>query len=809
MVVMCLICLSRTCPYLEVGVPNALCDCDSLDDPWGWSYTCYIGSGALELLFSVEYEKNTDGKSTLKFECGINETNFEYLLQQIDRTNIQDYIFRACPLPNASYGGLFHMHDNDRPLQSIKIENTRDSRSFTAELFAPLSQSLQSLILINNGIRQLPESIFVNFSKLQYLSLSDDQIKTLPEKIFHPLPHLLRLEIVNNLLESLPENIFNNLFHLKYLFLYKNKLKELPNTIFKSLLNLQVLDLSNNQLLSMPPDIFMGLSQITNIRLRTLPEDLFTYTLNIREIHLNINRFMEPLPDTLLRGLTRLEKFSMQDCNISSLHETFFGYSPNITNLQLQYNRLKVLPEKIFFNNTMLKELNLNFNFIEVLQETLLINQKYLEKLSLYQNNITIIPENFFKYTISIKTLVLGRNNIQHFSKELFRFLPNLESIDLSENKLSNFMLDINIDIKYIFLSHNNFSSAPWLNYANHLKLETFDLEYNKIKYFQIPVLYNGNGKSPNINVAHNNITAIDLSDVFLYEKDIKYLPARDYDEIVETVVSLNSNPFVCDCKLYPLFEYLTRSIDAPKKTVKFSMIRNLICNEPPMFRNKPLLKMKAEQFNCDLKENCSSPCHCYYSVHDDSTVINCSNHQLKKLPHHMPLNTSVLYFNNNSLTSMAAFNTAEWANLTHAFLDNNQISSINERDIPPNLKSISLKSNRLWELPKSFLNLTHVKDEFRINLSGNPWSCNCSTSYFKSWLVENVQNVPDAKYVLCSQRLKQNGSLDRVSVLTVADDIMCPVNYWPYKVQIITVATICVLLTFFILVLLYYISQK
>lgn len=807
---------SQVCNSLKSGIPDVFCDCDSLDDSRGWSYTCFVNEPLeILILFTLEYRVSKDDKRTIKFDCGNNGTHYESILQQLNHTNIESYIFRSCPLPNVSFGGLVQSLDKN-PLREIKIENTKDNRSFTADLFEPVSNNLKTLILTKNGIKELPENIFSNFSKLENLILSDNLLKTLPEKLLHPLPQLLGLELTNNLLESLPESVFEGLFQLKNLYMSKNKFKELPNTVFKSLLNLQVLDLADNHLMSMPPDIFLGLSQLKYVRLRgnwlrTLPKELFSYTLNVEEIDLSINRLMEPLPETLLHGLSRLQKFTIQECNITYIYETFFGSSAAITNLQLESNRLKQLPENIFSNNTKLKELNLNLNLIETVPENLLSNQKYLEKLSLSQNKITSIPKNFFKNTRSIKALFLGQNNIERFTQLMFKDLPNLETIDLSKNKLTSFMLDLNREIKYIGLSYNNISKMPPLQFTNHLKLETLDLQYNKITYFKIPVMYSGIKRSPSINVAHNNISTVDVYDVLVNDNHLPDLPANHYEDYVETIVSLNSNPFVCNCNLYAFFEYLKRSVEAPKKSVRFSMIKNLICNEPPVYRGTPILRMKAEDFSCDLKENCSSPCHCYYRVHDDSRIVNCSNHGRHTLPEVIPANTSVLYYQNNLLSDMSDFNKDTWTNLTQVYLDNNQISSIGNWNIPKNLKFVSLSGNRLRQLPESFINFTADKNEFRVNLSSNPWTCNCSTMNFKTWLAENFRTVLDAKDVLCSQRLKQNGSLDRISVLSIADDVMCPLNDWPYRVQMITVATVCAVLaiSFVIVSVLYYKNKQ
>lgn len=804
---------SQTCNSLKVNIQNSFCICDYLDDSDGWRYYCFSRTNSYEVFFSLTYIVD----STIKIECGANESYYDYeiLLQQLNHTKIQTFVFQSCPLPNVSYGEVIPSYEENR-LQEIRIENTRDNRSFTADLFEPTSENVKKLVLKNNGITELPEMMFSNFTKLQYLSLTDNQLTTLPEKIFHHLQQLSFLEISNNILESLPENLLQSLFQLKELFLYKNKLKTLPNNVFKSLPSLAVLDLSENQLMSVPADIFLGLSQLKHIRLRgnwlrTLPKELFSYTLNLQEIDLSFNRFMEPLPETLLHGLKKLEIFKLEDCNITFFHETFFESCPNITNLELQYNKLTTLPENIFRNNILLKGLNLNFNSISVLQENLLPNQKYLVQLSFFQNNISLIPNGFFNNARSIKTLVLGQNNIQSITKDLFRNLPSLEKIDLNKNNLTCFELDLNKDIKYIDLSYNNLTEMPAISWQNHLKLENLDLQYNKLTSFSIPILYSTSKGNPFINVAHNNIKNVNVSNVLIYDTHLQKLPPGESESYVATTVSLNSNPFTCDCRLYDFFDYLKRSNAAHKKSVQFSMIQSIACHDPPIYRNKSIIHMEPSEFTCDIAENCSSPCHCYIRAQDVSIIVNCSDHKLRKLPPNIPYNTRILHFQRNLLINMTGFDNTQWNNLTHIFLNNNQIMSLDNWIIPPNLTAVSFAGNRIRHLPDVFMNFTSGKEEFRMNLSSNPWTCNCSTMNFKKWLVEHYKMVEDASKILCAERQKQNNSLVRVSILTIPDDLMCPLDDWPYRVQIITIATVCAILalSLFIVSVLYYRNKQ
>ncbi|KFM67733.1 Protein toll, partial [Stegodyphus mimosarum] len=520
---------------------------------------------------------------------------------------------------------------------------------------------------------------------------------------------------------------------------------------------------------------------------------------------------MEPLPEHLLHGVPRLENVSLHDCNLTHIHDSFFSFSPNITHLRLENNRLSMLPEKIFRNNTMLKELNLNFNSIQELPENLFPNQKYLEKLFLFKNNISVLPNGIFKYTRNIKTLVLGGNKLQTIGRAIFRDLPNLEELDLSKNNLTYFSLDFNEYIKFIDLSYNNLTQMPSINWLQHLKLEKLNMNYNKLTYIEIPVLYSTNRRNPTLNIAHNNIKTVSVQDILINDQTIKDLPSKDYESYVETSVSLASNPFSCDCRIYSFYDYLKGNNEAHKRSVRFTRTQDLTCQEPKNLANQAIVQLRPNQFTCDLNDNCSTSCHCYIRAEDNSRVVNCSNLKLKSLPTSIPLNTSVLYFQGNMLSSMGGFNSQIWENLTDLYLDGNQVTSLDHWSIPIKLKHLSLKGNQLKYLTSTFMDLLSVTKGFQISLSDNPWNCNCSTVTFKKWLTEHYQFVKDVKNVMCANRLKLNGTLMRKPILMIPDDVICPISDWPYKVQLISVTVICVILALllFVVSVLYYRNKQ
>ena len=110
---------------------------------------------------------------------------------------------------------------------------------------------LKSLILINNNIFQLPQSIG-NLDYLEGLDLEFNYLQALPNS-FGNLFNLKYLDLSSNNIDFLPDNFFN-LENLLTLGLYNNDLQLIQNDI-GLLSNLQFINLSYNQLASIPDEI--------------------------------------------------------------------------------------------------------------------------------------------------------------------------------------------------------------------------------------------------------------------------------------------------------------------------------------------------------------------------------------------------------------------------------------------------------------------------------------------------------------------------------------------------------------------------
>lgn len=172
-----------------------------------------------------------------------------------------------------------------------------------------------SLTLPENNLILLPEHIFAGLSKLEFLHLHENHLTTLSENIFQGLNNLIELKLGKNRLTTLPERIFNDLTKLEYLYLDNNRFKELSGSVFNGLTNLRILGLNENY--------FMG-----------LPENIFSRLTNLEELDLHGNRLIE-LSESIFNGLTNLTTLHLQRNGLITISENILKDQIHLKNLQV------------------------------------------------------------------------------------------------------------------------------------------------------------------------------------------------------------------------------------------------------------------------------------------------------------------------------------------------------------------------------------------------------------------------------------------------------------------------------------------
>uniref|UniRef100_A0A3Q1F298 LRRCT domain-containing protein n=1 Tax=Acanthochromis polyacanthus TaxID=80966 RepID=A0A3Q1F298_9TELE len=142
------------------------------------------------------------------------------------------------------------------------------------------------------------------------------------------------------------------------------------------------------------------------------------------------------------------------------------------------------------------------------------------------------------------------------------------------------------------------------------------------------------------------------------------------------------------------------------------------------------------------------------------------------------------LKLKNNQLTSLPPVLFGEMPKLTELSLQQNNLSSLPTGIFSPLkkwLSTLKLAHNNLQTLPGDvFEPLTKLK---KLDLSNNPWSCDCNLVDFYSWMKANADKLTNK--VVCQHPEHLNG-MEVISL--VEDQLICPT--FPPTTTILTTTT-------------------
>uniref|UniRef100_A0A672MUH1 Slit homolog 3 protein-like n=1 Tax=Sinocyclocheilus grahami TaxID=75366 RepID=A0A672MUH1_SINGR len=186
----------------------------------------------------------------------------------------------------------------------------------------------------------------------------------------------------------------------------------------------------------------------------------------------------------------------------------------------------------------------------------------------------------------------------------------------------------------------------------------------------------------------------------------------------------LAQNPFMCDCHLKWLADYL---FDNPIET------SGARCSHPRRLANKRISQVKGKKFRCtgaeDYRSRLSGECFqdlvCPERCRCEGTVVDCSNLKLTKTPPHLPEHTTDLRLNDNEISVLEATGAfKKLPNLRKINLSNNKLRDIREGafDGAGGVLELLLTGNKLQSVSgRMFKGLSGLKT---LTLRSNQISC-------------------------------------------------------------------------------------
>ena len=180
------------------------------------------------------------------------------------------------------------------------------------------------------------------------------------------------------------------------------------------------------------------------------------------------------------------------DCtkkNLTNIADLEIGM--NITDLILDHNNIKEIPDNAFRNKCGIQFLYINFNHISSIRPLGFLCLDKLQKLSLEGNSLTQLNDSIFiNFGENLMFLILSNNSITSIQPHSFKMLHNLRVLYLSKNKLTSLGAETFIGLmrlRRIDLSHNHIQNIDPHCFSPLTSLEELQLNHNRLK-----VLANG-----------------------------------------------------------------------------------------------------------------------------------------------------------------------------------------------------------------------------------------------------------------------------------------------------------------------------
>lgn len=278
--------------------------------------------------------------------------------------------------------------------------------------------------------------------------------------------------------------------------------------------------------------------------------------------------------------------------------------------------------------------------------------------------------------------------------------------------------------------------------------LRSLNLGRNKFSYLSIIDLQSVSRDGLTIDFSFNQIEEIN------FQQDIDA-------SMLRIEVLLNNNPIKCDCKIFDFVKYLVnRSNDTEKQSNIKVRIGDMQCAKPDNMANVLVKSLKTRELVCPLDDEstsikrCPEGCTCLVRPDDRHLLVKCpSSVNIDELPVASTINyqETELTLENGNLTVLPTIQSEGYKQVTKLIVNNNSIGVIELDNLPPKLKALNLENNNLKTLSEPVKNFIKNKTNFKLALSGNPWSCDCENLEFMNFVQElSFNNISDYDRMQC-----------------------------------------------------------
>uniref|UniRef100_A0A3B3ZPA1 TIR domain-containing protein n=1 Tax=Periophthalmus magnuspinnatus TaxID=409849 RepID=A0A3B3ZPA1_9GOBI len=603
-------------------------------------------------------------------------------------------------------------------------------------------------------------------SVLDFLHLGSNYISHIEEGAFSDLSAITQIILAFNELTILTDNTFIGLSNLTSLCLHSNKIYSVSKCAFGPLKELQILDLGSNRLVQIS-NIINIVSHCPAIRfldlnfnqLTSFESDLFpTPLLNLTELYLRSNplkRFQvhcdvfPSLNELQLSGLPPDCDWDVSHRSLKSVRSLILEFG-NQVNLQMYKSifqsvdsvenvlLIQILNETLLQSCTDLTELHLKSNSVTELSECSLCMMTQLARLSIESNELSTIPTTIRNMS-TLTYLSFDKNHITDLHCFDFLHLTSLSELNLNSNRISklNSCVFKNLHNLKILKVQNNVISFQSDSFGFALThLTKLDASGNSLGWFQKGTFKNLQSlveldlKSDRDSVVEDgafeglrNLKCLIYTPSYFYIGDFSSFGQLEKLVMFLIYKPLNTRTNIDFFSDMPSLHELNVIVD---KSSCFIWTLNLLKS----MRNLRVLSF--ENYCCNIFED-----NLFISIPKLLRLqyINCEDFSHGPELFEPLKDQNVLDLTNNNIQSLDILHGANLTKVEKLILQNNKLAVINEAvfEALPSLKYL--------------------------DLSGNPFACNCSNAGFISWAIRNKQvQVVNAYQYRCSSPPTEEG---------------------------------------------------
>uniref|UniRef100_A0A8C2DG35 Slit homolog 1 protein n=1 Tax=Cyprinus carpio TaxID=7962 RepID=A0A8C2DG35_CYPCA len=556
------------------------------------------------------------------------------------------------------------------------------------------------------GLTEIPTNLPETITEIR---LEQNSIKIIPPGAFSPYKRLRRIDLSNNQITELASDSFQGLRSLNSLVLYGNKITELPKGLFDGLFSLQLLLLNANKINCLRVDSFQDLQNLNLLslydnKLQTIAKGTFSSLRAIQTLHLAQNPFMcdchlkwladylqdNPIETSGARCTSPRRLANKRIGQIKSKKFRCSGVEDYRSKLGGDCFADLACPEKCRCEGT---------------------------TVDCSGQKLTKIPDHIPQYTAELR---LNNNEFTVLEATgIFKKLPQLRKINLSNNKITDIeegTFEGASGVNELILTSNRLESVHYSMLKGLSGLRTLMLRSNKISCVN--------------NGSFTGLSSVRL--LSLYDNLITSMSPGAFDTLHSlSTLNLLANPFICNCHLAWLGEWLRK---------KRIVTGNPRCQSPYFLKEIPIQDVAIQDFACEDgndENSCSPLARCPAECSCLDTVVRCSNKGLKVLPKGIPKDQfhNKCDLSNNQISTLSNHSFSNMSELLTLILSYNRLRCIPIKafDGLKSLRLLSLHGNDIAVIPdgafKDLSSLSHLA------LGANPLYCDCHMQWLSDWV--------------------------------------------------------------------------